>query len=58
MTAALGWNIAGARHEPPRLDRFRRGDFGEVLAIGILQQLEGYAVPVVNRPGNVAGSVP
>jgi len=46
IVAALGWEAVQARLAPGR-QRVRRGEFGEALAGAILEELEGWSVPIV-----------
>jgi len=46
MVAALGWEAVRARLAPGG-SRVRRGEFGEALSTAILEELEGWNVPVV-----------
>jgi hypothetical protein len=43
----LGWHVAGARLQPSRTAQKRHGDFGEVLAVAMLNEFQGIDVPVV-----------
>ena len=47
MADALGWADAGARLRRSQRQGMRRGDFGEALAVAVLEDFEGYHVPVV-----------
>jgi hypothetical protein len=40
----------------PRLKRLRRGDFGEAFAIGLLEEIDGYQIPVRKLYFKVTGS--
>jgi hypothetical protein len=45
IATALGWGAIRARLAPGR-PRVRRGEFGEVLAGGVAEEIEGWQVPV------------
>jgi hypothetical protein len=46
MVASLGWEAVRARLVPGG-SRVRRGEFGEALSAAILEELEGWIVPIV-----------
>ncbi len=43
----VGWLATSARLRPPRTVQGRHGDFGEVLAIGLIEVTTSYVVPII-----------